>query len=217
MSDTPRTDAKLDSDSGLGGYWVPADFARELERELIRARDQLSRIYRWIDHNHPDGFADGLTHERNLDRVGDRFYSRIDAVERENAKLRAELEEERDANAWTINPSMAQAKIDELNAALAGAHDTNQRLNRRCQLAESVIAKASLVEGRPQGPKGRSFGRVMANYAADKAERERDDLRAAMSEAWSLVNAMAGQEYWDRAEEWLKANEQFRPEGAQRV
>lgn len=39
-----------------------------------------------------------------------------------------------------------------------------------------------------------------------KLEAERDELREQMREAWKLVDAMAGQEYWDRAEEWLAKN-----------
>ena len=41
-------------------------------------------------------------------------------------------------------------------------------------------------------------------------------LEAEMQEAWKLVNAMAGQEPWDRAEEWLAKNEKYRPAGIQR-
>ena len=38
-----------------------------------------------------------------------------------------------------------------------------------------------------------------------------------LKEAWALVNAMAGQEPWDRAEEWLEANKAFKPDGIQRT
>jgi hypothetical protein len=38
------------------------------------------------------------------------------------------------------------------------------------------------------------------------------DLEDSLVEAWKLVNAMAGQDYWERAEEWLKENERFCPE-----
>lgn len=43
------------------------------------------------------------------------------------------------------------------------------------------------------------------------------DLEKQLCEAWQLVNAMAGQEPWERAEKWLDDNRQFAPEGAQRV
>lgn len=39
-----------------------------------------------------------------------------------------------------------------------------------------------------------------------------ESLDAKMLEAWKLVNAMAGQEYWDRAEQWLRENKDFAPE-----
>jgi hypothetical protein len=38
-------------------------------------------------------------------------------------------------------------------------------------------------------------------------------LRESMAEAWKLVNAMAGQEYWQRAEDWIAENRHFAPEG----
>jgi hypothetical protein len=47
----------------------------------------------------------------------------------------------------------------------------------------------------------------------EELERENARLREHMTEAWKLVNAMAGQEYWQRAEDWLAENRQFAPEG----
>jgi hypothetical protein len=32
-----------------------------------------------------------------------------------------------------------------------------------------------------------------------------------MREAWKLVHAMAGQEYWQRAEDWLEENREHAP------
>jgi hypothetical protein len=43
MSDTPRTDAELET-NWMHTYVVP-DFARQLERELIEARAQLKQAY----------------------------------------------------------------------------------------------------------------------------------------------------------------------------
>jgi SMC interacting uncharacterized protein involved in chromosome segregation len=63
------------------------------------------------------------------------------------------------------------------------------------------------------------FSRMVedANSPAEKQiaklERENARLREHMTEAWKLVNAMAGQEYWQRAENWLAENRQFAPEG----
>lgn len=42
-------------------------------------------------------------------------------------------------------------------------------------------------------------------------------LRASMQEAWRLVNAMAGQEHWNRAEEWLSENSWAKPSQAIRL
>jgi hypothetical protein len=45
----------------------------------------------------------------------------------------------------------------------------------------------------------------------DELERENASLKSHMTEAWKLVNAMAGQEYWQRAEDWLTANSWAKP------
>ena len=46
---------------------------------------------------------------------------------------------------------------------------------------------------------------------------EREELKADIQEAWKIVNALAGQEYWDRAEEWLTMHEWAKPAGIQRL
>ncbi len=57
---------------------------------------------------------------------------------------------------------------------------------------------------------------VMSDYEAaelrvHQIEKENTAMREKMTEAWKLVNAMAGQEYWDRAETWLAENSEFKP------
>lgn len=46
MSDTPRTDAKEQRDEDGGYRFVSASFARELERENARLRDDCLRMAR---------------------------------------------------------------------------------------------------------------------------------------------------------------------------
>jgi hypothetical protein len=50
-----------------------------------------------------------------------------------------------------------------------------------------------------------------ATEVAERGERENARLRESMQEAWKIVNAMAGQEYWQRAEEWLAENIEHAP------
>ncbi len=76
---TPETDALIVAKSGFG----PTDFewrthARRLERQRIAARAELSRVYQWIESNHPDGFIDSQTHWQNLQRVADYHAARLD-------------------------------------------------------------------------------------------------------------------------------------------
>jgi hypothetical protein len=62
----------------------------------------------------------------------------------------------------------------------------------------------------------RDFSRLQADcQALGKSNvilaQENVKLRESMQEAWKLVNAMAGQEYWQRAEDWLAANSWAKP------
>lgn len=54
------------------------------------------------------------------------------------------------------------------------------------------------------------------NEVVSKSD-EISELKSKLSEAWKLVNAMAGQEPWERAEQWLEENKEYAPEGAQRL
>jgi hypothetical protein len=78
---------------------VERDEAREVasglavqEERVEEAQKELSSIHRWIERNHPDGVIDSLSYLRNLERVGDRWYDRLDIVERERDEARAALE-----------------------------------------------------------------------------------------------------------------------------
>ena len=51
--------------------------------ERDEAQKELSSIYRWIERNHADGFIDSLTYLKNLERVMDCWYDRLDKIERE--------------------------------------------------------------------------------------------------------------------------------------
>lgn len=44
-------------------------------------------------------------------------------------------------------------------------------------------------------------------------DRENTALREKMTEAWKLVHVMHGQDYWERADQWLDENKEFKPEG----
>jgi hypothetical protein len=59
-----------------------SDVAR-IARERDEAQATLTDIHRWIERNHPDGFIDSMTFHQNLERVGDRWYDRLDQVKRE--------------------------------------------------------------------------------------------------------------------------------------
>jgi len=69
-----------------------------------------------------------------------------------------------------------QAEIRRLESKVAEMH-------RRAQEAESIIAKSGIVEGRPQGEKGRSVGRALANYAAEDYKRKLATLLVAAGAA----------------------------------
>ena len=62
--------------------------------------------------------------------------------------------------------------LEAAENALAEARETNSRLNRRCQLAESA-ANEKIQHYSNAG----SLGRALANYAAAMYKRERDEAR----------------------------------------
>lgn len=67
-----------------------AKLAATLRKERDEAQATLTDIHRWIERNHPDGFIDSMTFHQNLERVGDRWYDRLDIVERERDEAREE-------------------------------------------------------------------------------------------------------------------------------
>jgi hypothetical protein len=95
MTDTPETDSMAYTPV-LGLDTVSAHFARRLERERNEAQATLTDIHRWIERNHPDGFIDSMTFHQNLERVGDRWYDRLDIVERERDEAREQVNHYRD-------------------------------------------------------------------------------------------------------------------------
>lgn len=106
------------------------------------------------------------------------------ALEAENEKLRDLLGECWRASGRREDELLREARGDEVLAADYEAleaerdnlRETNQRLNRRCQLAESALAEKIEKAKRSGG----SFGRSMANAAAAMFERQRDEAREAL-------------------------------------
>ena len=88
---------------------------------------------------------------------------------------------------------LLRAEVASLRERLAAAEKERDAMHRRAQEAEGIIAKAGLVEGRPQGKAGRSVGRALANYAASLHERERDEALAALERATDYAQDMEGQ------------------------
>jgi len=84
---TPETDA-AERMAFAQEYMVPTEWAEQLEGERDEAMKTLTDIHRWIERNHPDGFIDSLTFFQNLERVADRWYERLERVEREREEAR---------------------------------------------------------------------------------------------------------------------------------
>jgi len=54
---------------------------------------KLSEIFRWIEAHNQDGFIDCCSHVQNLDRIFDPLYDKLDWIERENARLKKQIDE----------------------------------------------------------------------------------------------------------------------------
>jgi hypothetical protein len=93
-----------------------------------------------------------------------------------------------------VKLDIAEAERDAARAEVAELRETNNRLNKRCQSAESGLAAALRGEGAKPGPGG--FGRMLANSAAAMyASQLKDahaDALAARGECERLREALAG-------------------------
>jgi hypothetical protein len=132
-SDTPRTDMAYKTHGFGDASIVPADFARQLERELADAvaanaalREEVARLDRdkpWLTE------ANAMANDLRTQLATAQTFADNQAEEIE--RLQTELE----ANAWKISPAMAQAQIDQLNAKVAELEQDKARLDWLCAQA----------------------------------------------------------------------------------
>ena len=77
------------------------------------------------------------------------------------------------------------------------------------------LERENATRGQPTDepdPNGTTFARL--NWWKDRCvalAKKNTRLQESMQEAWKIVNAMAGQEYWQRAEDWLAENHEHAP------
>lgn len=98
MSDTPRTDAVLESTWGsinVPTNPIPADFAKQLERELAEAKQKEVTLINTIENDRYVGRQEGLQIERELAEVQEKLAKVINDYE--TAVLREHrMQEQRD-------------------------------------------------------------------------------------------------------------------------
>ncbi len=122
------------------------------------------------------------------------------AITREDAELSLLLDE---GFAGAISAEAARRLLAELQAA----RRAQAKLNRRCQQAESIIAKSKVVENRPRHGQGRSFGRALANYAAAEAARKLEEALGLLERALGELDNIAKA----NSREWGEMKDQFEP------
>ena len=113
-----------------------AKLAATLRKERDEAQATLTDIHRWIERNHPDGFIDSMTFHQNLDRVGDRWYDRLDIVERERDEAWAAIEGWE--NKWKCAVEMAALAEVERDEA----REQNAKLRDIAERAINALAAA---------------------------------------------------------------------------
>lgn len=130
-----RDEAREDAEHWKTEYEIVADRlpAVELRKKLASAlveRDEdqkeLSSIYRWIERNHADGFIDSLTYLKNLERVMDCWYDRLDKIERERNELLKAMREILKVSEPT--PVLTYQKMEDIaSKALKEQNDTQTK------------------------------------------------------------------------------------------
>ena len=84
--DEARESLKHIEEYGTEEINAAIDLRQKLASALVErdeAQKEFSLIYRWIERNHADGFIDSLTYLKNLERVMDCWYDRLDKMELE--------------------------------------------------------------------------------------------------------------------------------------
>ena len=84
--DEARESLKHIGEYGTEEINAAIDLRQKLASALVErdeAQKEFSLIYRWIERNHADGFIDSLTYLKNLERVMDCWYDRLDKMELE--------------------------------------------------------------------------------------------------------------------------------------
>jgi len=130
-----------------------------------------------------------------LDFASHATQANFEDIAAELARLTTDLAEVRAENARLLDNAKVNtqacatwaenmiAELERAKSELQTARETNNRLNRRCSKAESIVAISKVLENRPQGAQGRSFGRALANYAASENRRLLVEAKAESAQA----------------------------------
>src|SRR5690606_20775496 len=89
--------------------------------------------------------------------------------------------EARDVRTLLAALDAALAALDDTRAEVERLRVKLTEMHRRAQRAEGIADR--YAEGRPQGARGRSVGRALANYAAHRATQQRDEAIAEIGRA----------------------------------
>ena len=84
--DEARESLKHITEYGTEEINAAVELRQKLASALVErdeAQKEFSSIHRWIERNHADGFIDSLTYLKNLERVMDCWYDRLDKMELE--------------------------------------------------------------------------------------------------------------------------------------
>ncbi len=155
---TPLTDAQVRVPDIIDHQWVPADFARTLERELTATREQLEEMRKERD-------ALLIDVERARDG-GNRLYAAI--VERMQPHF---ADADRDLD-WDVLPSTIAARLSRLDraeAALKECAKERLQLIEGCVHAETELGKFKdqyFDEDPPEGCRGCPEGEFIRHLMA---------------------------------------------------
>ena len=112
---------------------------------------------------------------------------------------------------------IAETDYDGMRSKIAKLEMDRDELQKKIDLVNYYIPKALSIPSEWEAMV-KERDELKRDLKAAQCNREEwicisEMRKLRLQEAWRLINAMEGQEPWDRARDWMEENELYKPEG----